>query len=146
MIKLVRYYRKVVGFLEILLFRCYTGLSRVNSLMHPPWRQTKTQHFHIIVHFSPPTNWMAHTHVTWIPGEIHRSTASHWQTLFMIFLNSYVEVYSWQQIWIYFIFISFSINKNTDLKENRSATCQICCLPLLFYCFRRKHRYQSRSH
>jgi hypothetical protein len=28
---------------------------------------------------------------------------------------------------------------------NRSATCQICYLPLLFYCFRRKHRYQSRS-
>ena len=51
-----------------------------------------------------------------------------------------------QQIWIYLIFISLSIKKNTDLKENRSATCQICYLPLLFYCFRRKHRYQSRSH
>jgi hypothetical protein len=45
-----------------------------------------------------------------------------------------------QQIWIFLIFISFSI------KKNRSATCQICYLPLLFYCFRRKHRYQSRSH
>jgi hypothetical protein len=53
-----------------------------------------------------------------------------------------------QQIWIliYLVFISFSIKKNTDLKENRSAACQICYLPLLFYCFRRKHRYQSRSH
>ena len=51
-----------------------------------------------------------------------------------------------QQIRIYLIFISFSIKKNTDLKENRSVTCQICYLPLLFYCFRRKHRYQSRSH
>ena len=51
-----------------------------------------------------------------------------------------------QQIWILLIFISFSIKKNTDLKKNHSATCQICYLPLLFYCFRRKHRYQSRSH
>ena len=50
-----------------------------------------------------------------------------------------------QQIWIYLIFISFSIKKNTDLKENRSTTCQICYLPLSFYCFQRKHRYQSRS-
>jgi hypothetical protein len=30
-----------------------------------------------------------------------------------------------QQIWIYLIYISFSIKKNTDLKENRSANCQI---------------------
>jgi hypothetical protein len=30
-----------------------------------------------------------------------------------------------QQIWIYLIYISFSIKKNTDLKENRSTTCQI---------------------
>ena len=56
-------------------------------------------------------------------------------TIFFLFLCWSVFM---QQIWIYLIFISFSIKKSTDLKEKRSATCQICLPPFIILLFPEK--------